>query len=82
MYTQNYYKNFLLFIKNLWLYKKSFTFYKKNYNYIKKYFTTQLQKKIFFLTNIRIVNQGLNLSLIDADDDEYRKKLKVLEDYL
>ena len=33
------------------------------YNYIKNFFTTQLYIKMFFLLRIRMVNQGINLSL-------------------
>ena len=50
MYTQNYYKHF-------------FTFYKKNYNYMKKISSPHNYKNFFFLLNIRMVNQRLNLSL-------------------
>ena len=50
MCTQNYYKNF-------------FTFYKKIYNYKKKFLHHTIIKNKIFLLNIRMVNQGLTLSL-------------------
>ena len=51
MYTYNYYKKFFTFYKKYWqLYKKI----SLPYNY---------KKNLFFPLDIRMVNQGLNLSL-------------------
>ena len=43
--------------------KKFLLFYKKIYNYIKKFLCHTIIKIFFCLLNIRMVNQGLNLSL-------------------
>ena len=40
-----------------------FNFYKKNYNYVKKNSSPHNYEKEFYLLNIGMVNQGLNLSL-------------------
>ena len=40
-----------------------FNFYKKNYNYVKKNSSPHNYEKGFYLPNIGMVNQGLNLSL-------------------
>ena len=65
MYTQNYYE-------------KNFAFYKKIYNYIKNLLTTQFLKNFVFSLNIRMLNQGLNLSL---NEFGLKAKYRNISDY-
>ena len=69
-YTNNYHKNHYKHKKYIIIacitkitIKIFLLFYKKIYNYIKNFLHGTIIKKIFCLLNIRMVNQGLNLSL-------------------
>ena len=62
-YTNNFHRNHHNYCMYTLIILKFFLFFIKNYNFIKKIFSPHKHKKIFFLLNIRMVNQGLNLSL-------------------